>query len=91
MPQPFELEVPADERYRVLAPEVAGKYVEVLGGSAADAQGLSDALVAAMRKVANNGHGDVVRLQFELKTGGVHVTVRCGDQSAVVEHRIKKD
>ena len=31
----------------------------------------------------------VVRLQFELKTGGVHVTVRCGDQSAVVEHRIK--
>jgi hypothetical protein len=89
MPQPFELEVPADERYRVLAPAVAGKYVEVLGGSAADAQGLSDALVAAMHKVAN-GHGDVVRLQFELKTGGVHVTVRCGDQSTVVEHRIKK-
>lgn len=89
MPQPFELEVPADERYRGLAPEVAGKYVEVLGGSAADAKALADALVAAMGKVAN-GHADVLRLQFELKTGGVHVTVRCGEQSAVVEHRIKK-
>jgi hypothetical protein len=89
MPQPFELEVPADERYRVLAPEVAGKYVEVLGGSAKDAQGLSDALVAAMRQVVD-GHGDVVRLHFELKPGSVHVTVRCGDQSAIVDHKIKK-
>ena len=88
MPQPFELEVPADERYRVLAPEVAGKYIEVLGGSAADAQALSDALVTAMHKV--NGHGDVMRLQFKLMTGGVHVTVRCGDESTVIEHRIKK-
>ena len=89
MPQPFELEVPADERYRGLAPEVAGKYVEVLGGSAADAKAVADALVAAMGKVAN-GHADILRLQFELKTDGVHVTVRCGEQSAVVEHRIKK-
>jgi len=89
MPQPFELEVPADERYRGLAPEVAGKYVEVLGGSAADAKALADALVTAMGKVAN-GHADVMRLQFKLKTDGVHVTVRCGEHSTVVEHRIKK-
>jgi hypothetical protein len=89
MPQPFELEVPADERYRVLAPEVAGKYIEVLGGSAAEAQAFSEALVAAMGKVAN-GHADVLRLQFELRTGGVHVTVRCGEQSTIVEHRIRK-
>ena len=89
MPQPFELEVPADERYRVLAPEVAGKYVEVLGGSAADARAFSEALVAAMGKVAN-GHADVMQLKFTLRTGGVHVTVRCGDKSTVVDHTIKK-
>jgi hypothetical protein len=88
MPQPFELEVPADERYRVLAPAVAGNTSRSWRVGRRR-PGLSDALVAAMHKVAN-GHGDVVRLQFELKTGGVHVTVRCGDQSAVVEHKIKK-
>ncbi|HUL74011.1 MAG TPA: hypothetical protein VLT86_12975 [Vicinamibacterales bacterium] len=89
MPHPFALQVPADDRYRALAPEVAGKYVELVGGTAADGRALAEALLGALGRVVN-GHADVVDLKFESRGGSVHVDVRCGDQTAVVQHAIKR-
>jgi hypothetical protein len=89
MPHPFVLQVPADGRYRVLAPEIAGKFVELVGGTAADSRALADALVSAMSRVAN-GSADALDLAFEIGAGGVQVTVRCGAQSAVVRQAIGK-
>ncbi|MFI5177066.1 MAG: hypothetical protein ACHQO8_00795 [Vicinamibacterales bacterium] len=89
MPHPFALHVPADDRYRVLAPEIAGKYVELVGGSAGDGKAFADALVRALGRVVN-GSADAVDLTFELSAGGVEVTVRCGDRSTVVRHKLSK-
>jgi hypothetical protein len=83
MSYPFVLQVPADERYRGLAPEVAGKYVELSGGSAADGQVLADELNAALRKMAM-GEADVVDLSFTAKNGHVEVTLASGGRSTVV-------
>jgi hypothetical protein len=83
MSHPFVLQVPADERYRGLAPEVAGKYVELSGGSAADGQVLADELTSAMRKMATAKEG-VIDLSFTAKNGHVEVTLASGGRSIVV-------
>jgi hypothetical protein len=44
----FALDVPVDPRYRVLGPEVAGRYVEVLGGSESDRKAFAAAVAEAM-------------------------------------------
>ena len=41
MPLPFSLSVPLDPDYRVLAPDIAAKYAELLGGGPNDAEGLA--------------------------------------------------
>jgi len=89
MPHPFALHVPADDRYRALAPEVAGKYVELVGGTAADGRALGEALLGALRGIVNS-HADVVELQFELRAGSVHVSLRSGDRTTVVQHAVTK-
>jgi hypothetical protein len=87
MSQPFTLTVPVDARYRTLAPEVAGRYVEMMGGSAADGQAMAAALTAELDKVADDAdEGAGVRLSFHPGVGGVQVTVRCGSHSSVVTH-----
>jgi len=87
MPHPFVLQVPADGRYRSLAPEVAGKYMELIGGSADDVRGLAEALTTAMTRVAEGGAA-VVDLAFERNAHGVQVTVRSGAHATVVRHAI---
>ncbi len=85
MSYPFVLQVPADERYRGLAPEVAGKYVELSGGSAADGQTLADELAAALREMATGAaETGVIDLSFTAKNGHVEVTLACAGRSSVV-------
>ena len=85
MSHPFVLQVPADERYRGLAPEVAGKYVELSGGSAADGQVLADELAGALRQMTRGtGEAGVIDLSFTATHGHVEVTLASGGRSIVV-------
>ncbi len=86
MLHPFALQVPADERYRVLAPEVAGKYVELSGGSAADVRTFAEDLTAALRQIAAGAsHDAVVDLSFSSRGGHVEAAIHCGSRSTVVK------
>ena len=89
MAEPFTLTVSVDERYRVLAPEVAGKYAGLLGGSAADGEALAAALGEAVTAlVAGNESADVIELAFQPGEDGVEVQLTCGERSAVVSHSL---
>lgn len=87
MSMPFTLTVPAEAKYRPLVPEVARKYVELSGGSPADAQALAAAVGEAVDGLVNGaGSGASVALEFRLAAAGLEITVRCDGRSAVVKH-----
>jgi len=78
--------VPAEASYRVLAPELAGKYMELVGGSAIDAKAVADELSRALGDMATVTGSDAhIDLTFRTDAGGVEITLRCGDRSAVVK------
>lgn len=81
MADAFSLQVPLDPAYRELIPEVASRYAELLGGSAADAAALSDAVVAAIAKVsAGAASSTELDLRFKPNGAGVHVELSCRDR-----------
>ena len=81
-----KVSVPIEPRYRALATELAGKFVELIGGSATDARALSDALSSAIDGMAPAAPaGTHVDLIFHAGGGGVEVTVHCGTRSTVVK------
>ena len=89
MSLPFSLQVPADARYRVLAPEIASRYAEVSGGTKADGQALAAALTEALEGLAREGGPDATfDLRFEPGASGVEVTVRSEGRSTVVRHAL---
>jgi hypothetical protein len=86
MADAFTMSVPTDARYRVLASEIAGKYVELVGGTAADGTALGSAVADALDRAAALSPGDDVVLEFRAGADGVGVTVRHAGRSAVVTH-----
>jgi hypothetical protein len=87
MSDSFTLSVPVDPRYRGLAMEIAGKYAEMAGGSAADGTGLAGALEDALAQVIDGaGPGAHVDVSFRPTSAAIDVHVRCGPRSAVVRH-----
>lgn len=89
MGDPVNLIVPADGRFRGLAPEVGGRYVVAAGGSEADAGVVVTALAGAIDGLtAGSPTGAGVELDFRSPEGAVEVTVRCEGKSAVVTHAI---
>ena len=85
MSVPFTFHVPSDRRYRILAPEVAGKYAELAGGTPADGVVLAAALSAAMDDLSNGADADF-ELSYRIRSGEVEVTVQCAGRSTVVKH-----
>jgi hypothetical protein len=87
MSSAFTLSVPLDSRYRMLAPQVAGKYVELLGGGAADAEGLAVAVTTAIDRLAgtvrDDGHIDLV---FRREADRVEVQLSVDGRSSIVKH-----
>jgi hypothetical protein len=85
----FTISLPAEPTFRQLAAEVAGKYVELVGGSAADAATLAASIGAEIDKLVDGSRstGDV-ELVFESDATGIGVTVRCAGRSAVVKRPI---
>jgi hypothetical protein len=90
MTDPVNLTLPADARFRGLAPDVGGRYVVAAGGSEADAGLVVDALKAAMDALTEGaGDGADVALTFRAPSGPdgvVEVTVLCEGKSSVVTH-----
>lgn len=88
MADPVNLIVPADERFRGLAPEVGGRYVVASGGSEADATALAGALTEAIGALTAGPLADDAGLELDFRSPGsaVEITVRCGGKSSVVTH-----
>ena len=85
----FALHVPVDPRYRVLGPEVAGRYVDVLGGSDADKQAFSAAVTDAMATVSRGAADDgQIDMRFKTDAAGIEVECRCAGRSSVVRHAL---
>jgi hypothetical protein len=83
----FALQVPLEPRYRVLASEIAAKYVEVLGGAAADADTFSAAVAAAIAALGAPAPPEAeVHLDFDSAPPGIQVTIRCHGGIRTVTH-----
>ncbi len=88
MSDPVNLIVPADERFRNVAPEVGGRYVVAAGGSESDASALVGALTEAIGALTAGTLAADAGLELTLESPGnaVEITVRCGVKSSVVTH-----
>ena len=85
MTDAFKLHLPVDEPYRALAPEVASRYAELTGGSAADAAVLAQALSTAIDRLAKAaGPNAQMDLAFRPNHAGVHVDVSCAGRQETV-------
>ncbi len=85
MSQAFTLRVPADPRFRPLAHEVVGRYVEIVGGSEAEREAFTSALIEAVDRLADTS-GDVLELTCRVRPSGFDVAITCGGRHAVVQH-----
>ena len=89
MSDPVQLMVPLDAQFRAIGPELAGKYCAAQGGSEADVVSVATAVTDAVEALsATAGAVDALTMDFQTPNGQVEVTVRCGDQSSVVTHRL---
>ena len=78
----FQLSVPADARYRVLAPEVAAKYAALAGCSDVDARAVLTEVEAAAAQMAASG--DDIAVSFAAAAGELVVTLSCAGRSTTV-------
>lgn len=94
MTDPVNLLLPADARFRGLAPDVGGRYVVAAGGSEADATVVVEALKAAIDALSA-GAADDAGMELKFRTpdgpngapeGGIEITVECQGKSSVVTH-----
>lgn len=82
MSDDVNLTVPADPRFRDVAPEVVGRYVVAVGGTEAQAAAMAAQVGQAMTQV---GSGDaLVHLDLRAPSGSAEVTLRCQGRSSVV-------
>lgn len=85
MSDPVTLLVPTDERFRAIAPDLAGKFCLANGGTDAEAAALSDAVTQAVASLAGaTGEPAELTMDGPHPDGHVEVTVRCGERSTVV-------
>ena len=86
-PRAFTLQIPADAKYADVAADAARKFVELMGGAAAEGAALADALVDAIR--AADTAGAPLSCAFTLQAAGVEVVITTGaGASAVVRQPI---
>jgi|SoiMethySBSTD1v2_1073268.scaffolds.fasta_scaffold45105_3 hypothetical protein len=81
----FNLRVPADTRFAALAPDVAARFMDMMGGAPSDCTALAAALTGAMHELKPDPHGDV-ELAFSAEPTGLQVTLRSGSRTSVVRH-----
>lgn len=86
MLQSLQLSVPADARYRVLAPEVAAKYAALAGCSDEDAKAMLADVERAAAELAEAG--DDIALVFGVDAGDVQVSLTCGARSITIRRSL---
>jgi hypothetical protein len=92
MSGPLSLIVPADRRYRVLAPELAEKYAELAGGTAADGPALAAAVAAAMDTICpDTDAGFHIDLNFRPDASGLVIEIHCEGRSTTVRHLLSAE
>ena len=75
----------ASDVVRAMAADVAGRYVEMAGGTAADAASLGGSLTAALRDAsAGAPDGATIDVAFAPNGTGIEVTVSRGDFRSVI-------
>ena len=85
MPDAFLLTVPVAEPFRALAPDAAARYVELVGGSAADGAALAGAVASAVTAVTTGAAADAdLALSFRAHADGIEIEVRCGARHETV-------
>lgn len=82
MSEDVNLLVPADPRFRNVAPDVAGRYVVAVGGDEAQAAAVAERVGQAMDRVGNPNLE--VAVDMRLRHGTAEVTVRCDGQSTTI-------
>jgi hypothetical protein len=84
---PFAMTVSAEGPFLAIASEVAGRYAEMAGGTAADAAGVTTALAGTLDQVAAGAGPDAtIDLTFRANGHGIEIAVRCGALASVVRH-----
>jgi hypothetical protein len=84
MADPFRLTISPDSRFRSLVPEVASRYVEVLGGSASDAEAVALAVNQAVGALSSPIDERPIELSFRLNNGAVEVELSHGGKTQTV-------
>ena len=75
-PRAFTLQIPADAKYAEVAADAARKFVELMGGAAAEGVALANAVVEAIHAAATPD--DSLTCAFSLQPAGVEVVVTAG-------------
>jgi hypothetical protein len=89
MAETLTLIVPADARYRGLGSEVAAKFAEIVGGSAADAEAVSAMLTKALEQIAAGApEGGHIDMTLHANSSGVELTVRFGERSSTIRQPV---
>lgn len=92
MSGPLFLIVPADGRFRTLASELAEKYAELAGGTAADGPALAATIATAMDQLCPETDGGFhIDLTFRPDATGFLVEIKCGDRSTTVRHLLSAE
>jgi hypothetical protein len=85
MSDAFKMHLPFEAAYRAIVPEVAGRYVELLGGSAADAAAMAAAVTSALDRLGEGAGPDaLVDLSFHPTAASVHIDVSCAGRHETV-------
>jgi hypothetical protein len=75
--------LPVGAPYQALGSELARKYIEIAGGSPAEADAGAESVAAALSRAAGGAAAATeMTVTFALEAGRVDVSVRCGDRSA---------
>ena len=84
MPSPaFTLQVSAASSFRKLLSEAAGRYVEIVGGSAPERDALSRVVAERVEALAHGADG-AIEIACTRALNGVDVSLRAGGQTVVV-------
>lgn len=85
MSDAFTLEVPADARFSEIAPAVAGRYVEIIGGTEADRDACETRVAAVVREL-DPDPGASIEIRFTPGPQGLEISAVSAGKSRVVTH-----
>ena len=85
MSDSFQLTLPAAPPYLTLAPDVAARFAELVGGTPADGRAFSAGLADALTGLVAGAPADAeIAMRFRAQSEGLEVELRCGARTATV-------